>query len=72
MQFNRGFTFEQAVPLIDYLYELGIALATHRHWRWRDQAARTDKTSPTNYTLSLMRRFSAAPVRVKNCCRQHN
>ena len=24
MQFNRGFTFEQAAPLIDYLYELGI------------------------------------------------
>src|SRR5260370_30543095 len=24
IQFNRGFTFEQATPLIDYLYELGI------------------------------------------------
>src|SRR5271169_315135 len=24
MQFNRGFTFQQAAPLIDYLYELGI------------------------------------------------
>jgi maltooligosyltrehalose synthase len=48
LQFNAGFTLEQATALIDYLHNFGISdCYARRLWRWRVPEVTTVTTSPT-------------------------